>query len=255
MEVHHHSHTPDPVLHRGRKKWTHYFWEFLMLFLAVFCGFLAEYYLEHTIEHNRERQFINSLVRDIVADTIQLSNIKGFRFDRLRKIDSVSRVLSNNPAGSIDVHSLRLFHDLRGHVSFYQNSGTLDQLKNAGGLRLIRKRSVVDSIQAYDQQIRRMFLRDNFEIEEMRYTLRLAYKLIDGVLLTNLYMDTAYFSNDLVKPAISKTVNINSEYLGEYLNSLASFRFVVINNTSLQQMITKKAENLLTVIKAEYGLK
>jgi hypothetical protein len=139
MEVHHHSHTPDPVLHRGRKKWTHYFWEFLMLFLAVFCGFLAEYYLEHTIEHNRERQFINSLVRDIVADTIQLSNIKGFRFDRLRKIDSVSRVLSNNPAGSIDVHSLRLFHDLRGHVSFYQNSGTLDQLKNAGGLRLKKK--------------------------------------------------------------------------------------------------------------------
>ena len=34
MEVHHHAHT-------SRKKWTHYFWEFLMLFLAVFCGFLA----------------------------------------------------------------------------------------------------------------------------------------------------------------------------------------------------------------------
>ena len=47
MEVHHHAHT-------ARKKWTHYFWEFLMLFLAVFCGFLAEYQLEHTIEHNRE---------------------------------------------------------------------------------------------------------------------------------------------------------------------------------------------------------
>ena len=30
MEVHAHSHT-------ARKKWTHYFWEFLMLFLAVFC--------------------------------------------------------------------------------------------------------------------------------------------------------------------------------------------------------------------------
>ena len=29
MEVHAHSHTP-------RKKWTHYFCEFLMLFLAVF---------------------------------------------------------------------------------------------------------------------------------------------------------------------------------------------------------------------------
>ncbi len=30
MEVHAHTHSP-------RRKWTHYFWEFLMLFLAVFC--------------------------------------------------------------------------------------------------------------------------------------------------------------------------------------------------------------------------
>ena len=35
MEVHSHTHTE-------RKKFTHYLWEFLMLFLAVFCGFLAE---------------------------------------------------------------------------------------------------------------------------------------------------------------------------------------------------------------------
>jgi hypothetical protein len=43
MEVHHHAH-PSP------KKWTHYFWEFLMLFLAVFCGFLAENLREHKVE-------------------------------------------------------------------------------------------------------------------------------------------------------------------------------------------------------------
>ena len=34
MEVHHHSHPSTSSGHR--KKWTHYFWEFLMLFLAVF---------------------------------------------------------------------------------------------------------------------------------------------------------------------------------------------------------------------------
>ena len=39
MEIHAPTHTP-------RKKWTHYFREFLMLFPAVFCGFLAEYQLE-----------------------------------------------------------------------------------------------------------------------------------------------------------------------------------------------------------------
>ncbi len=31
MEVHHRAHT-------ARKKWSHYFWEFHMLFLAVFYG-------------------------------------------------------------------------------------------------------------------------------------------------------------------------------------------------------------------------
>ena len=247
MEVHHHSHT-------ARKKWTHYFWEFLMLFLAVFCGFLAEYYLEHTIEHNREKQFIKSLVKDIETDIAQLSNIRGFRLDRLTKIDSVTRLLSKNTMGLFPVQKIQLFDDLKGHVAFYQSSGTLDQLKNSGGLRLIRKRKVVDSIQAYDQQIRKMLLRDNFEAEEMRYTLRLAYKLIDGVSITNLYADTAYFYNQSFRPGISKTININSQYVGEYLNSLVTFRFVVLNNMRLQEMIKKNAENLLVILKTEYHL-
>jgi hypothetical protein len=30
---------PTPIL---KMKWTHYLWEFLMLFPVVFCGFLAE---------------------------------------------------------------------------------------------------------------------------------------------------------------------------------------------------------------------
>src|SRR5687767_168526 len=61
MEVHSHTNT-------ARKKWTHYFWEFLMLFFAVFCGFLAEYQLEHKIEKDREKQFVNSLLKDLEAD-------------------------------------------------------------------------------------------------------------------------------------------------------------------------------------------
>jgi len=67
MEVHAHTHT-------ARKKWTHYFWEFLMLFLAVFCGFLAEYKLEHTIENQREKKYVYSLIEDLKADTADLES-------------------------------------------------------------------------------------------------------------------------------------------------------------------------------------
>src|SRR5688572_31875454 len=82
MEVHHHAHT-------SRKKWTHYFWEFLMLFLAVFCGFLAEYQLEHKIEKSREKQFMQWLVRDLKADTANLRWLIQFREDRYVMYDSL----------------------------------------------------------------------------------------------------------------------------------------------------------------------
>src|SRR5687768_5204754 len=247
MEVHAHTHT-------ARKKWTHYFWEFLMLFLAVFCGFLAEYYLEHTIEHNREKQFINSLIKDIEADTLQISNIKGFRLARLSSIDSLHNYFAKNTSGTISLRGIQLLEDVKGHNSFYQNSGTLDQLKNAGGLRLIRQRSVVDSIQAYDQQIRRMALRDMYETEEMRYTVRLSYKLVDGIMLSNIYADTTYFSHHQLRTDIAKSITFNPQYVGEYLNSLATYRFVVMNNMRLQEIIKRKAEDLLALIKNEYHL-
>ena len=66
MEVHTHTHPSTGSGHR--KKWTHYFWEFLMLFLAVFCGFLAENQREHMVEHQREKEFIRSLIVDIQND-------------------------------------------------------------------------------------------------------------------------------------------------------------------------------------------
>ena len=64
MEVH--------DMHIPRKKWTHYFWEFLMLFLAVFCGFLAEYRLEHMIEKDRENQYmLSSMIKDLEHDLVE----------------------------------------------------------------------------------------------------------------------------------------------------------------------------------------
>jgi len=87
MEVHAHSHTE-------RKKWTHYLWEFLMLFLAVFCGFLAEYQLEHKIEKDREKQFIQTMVADLKSDTAQLAEIISYEYRREIMADSLIELLS-----------------------------------------------------------------------------------------------------------------------------------------------------------------
>src|SRR5258705_5795341 len=67
MEVHTHSHTE-------RKKWTHYLWEFLMLFLAVFCGFLAENIREHKVEHQRAKVLAKNLYKELLSDSVAVRN-------------------------------------------------------------------------------------------------------------------------------------------------------------------------------------
>src|SRR4026207_1832081 len=88
MEVHAHTHT-------ARKKWTHYFWEFLMLFLAVFCGFLAENFREHQVEHRREKKYIISLIKDVELDITSLQQSAAIRRMYINYYDSLVYLLKN----------------------------------------------------------------------------------------------------------------------------------------------------------------
>src|ERR1700733_13276147 len=85
MEVHTHTHTE-------RKKWTHYLWEFIMLFLAVFCGFLAENIREHTAEHSRAKEFSKSLVLDLQNDTAAIRNQERIAEVYISFVDSLLRL-------------------------------------------------------------------------------------------------------------------------------------------------------------------
>ena len=98
MEVHAHTH---PASGGTRKKWTHYFWEFLMLFLAVFCGFLAENQREHMIEHQREKQYMESLLSDLAADTTVLGNGIPLKLKRISAIDSVFQFFIEHPGAKM----------------------------------------------------------------------------------------------------------------------------------------------------------
>lgn len=142
MEVHQHTHTP-------RKKWTHYFWEFLMLFLAVFCGFLAEYQLEHQIEKDREKQYIYSILEDLREDTLVLAdNIHQFN-EHITRNDTLIRLL-NSP--DIKDHGSDLYYLGRRasrSVRLAIHDATIQQLKNSGGLRLVRNQKVSKAVIEY----------------------------------------------------------------------------------------------------------
>jgi hypothetical protein len=145
MEVH--AHTP-------RKKWSHYFWEFLMLFLAVFCGFLAEYQLEHLIEKQREKQFIQSLNNDLKDDILKIDAYISREKKNIGMLDSLCMLLDDPQLAKQNTDALYYFARVGPRTApFVNNSRTFDQLRNAGGFRLIHNAETSNRIMDYYAQL------------------------------------------------------------------------------------------------------
>ena len=247
MEVHAHSHTE-------RKKWTHYFWEFLMLFLAVFCGFLAEYQLEHIIERDREKQFIATLVEDLKSDTAQLTETILYKRSREKMCDSLIIYLAKTDYKKYGNDIYYYARNLTRPQYFFPNDRTLQQLKNSGALRLIRKLSVSDSIMFYDQQLRYLSVLNEDERgfrENFRETIgsvfdgKVLYSQFDSIDIRN-YRRPEGNPSLLLQDAISINNVISST---QYLKS-------VLRGVRVRLELTRNAATrLLSFLQKEYGIK
>jgi hypothetical protein len=125
-----------------------------MLFLAVFLGFLAENLRERIVEHKIEKEYIQSLIEDLKSDTLQSNEILIFLDSRIAGVDSVITALSSPGIIENSNNAYRLWSKNIGFPDFISNDRTIQQLKNSGGLRLIRNKAVSDRIMKYDQVIR-----------------------------------------------------------------------------------------------------
>ena len=143
MEVHAHTHTP-------RKKWTHYLWEFLMLFLAVFCGFLAENIREHAVENSRAREFSKSLVQDLQNDTVAIANEKKSAVLYIAVADSLLKLSNTSLEGrqAAEFSFYTRFAYWTVPVSWSRN--TFEQIKNSGSLRYFKNGLLLKKLLEYD---------------------------------------------------------------------------------------------------------
>jgi hypothetical protein len=243
MEVHSHTHTE-------RKKWTHYFWEFLMLFLAVFCGFVAENIREHQVEHSREREYMKALLSDIIEDTVEINKSTGMAKTAILYEDSLIQFIYIHPPAdylpdaftNMDGLALR-----RLKVVF--NNITAEQLKNAGNLRLIRSQKIIRKISTYWNK------QENTIIALDRY---LDYRNRGRQFAEKLF---AYSERELADakliPAIhTGTRVIHSEPVlwDEYSNILSHCRVTAkfyLEELTAQKILTL---DLITALKNEYHL-
>ena len=247
MEVHHHSHT-------ARKKWTHYFWEFLMLFLAVFCGFLAEYQLEHMIEKQREKQYMESLVRDLKADTAMLNTGIARKNARINAIDSVFMFFYNNKdVQKITVKFLKTLRRTSFDQRLTRNNITFNQLKNSGGMRLIRNKEVADSISAYDFNCERYDLYNEQYITNQQLDFRHLEKMVMAAELSPWYIQNTTLGVVANIPD-SIIISVNLEGLNQYLNLLMQIKAFARQEILNFEQLRNNGENLIMLIRKEYHL-
>jgi len=138
MEVHPHTHT-------ARKKWSHYFWEFLMLFLAVFCGFIAENIREHKVEQQRAKQLAGNLYKEIYTDSITVQQCLA---NRTVKENECNYFIDYVKDSNLVMLSSRFFPAFTTsliqiqYIMFEPNDGILNQLRNSGELRYFRNKDL-----------------------------------------------------------------------------------------------------------------
>jgi hypothetical protein len=242
MEVHAHTHT-------ARKKWTHYLWEFLMLFLAVFCGFLAENQREHLIEHQREKQYMRSMAEDLAADTGHISFVLNYFESKVPGIDTIlTEYKSINERYSEPlVRNLPL---LGGYEDLVPNDRTMQQLKNSGAMRLIRSIAISDSIAFYDKK-----MRDVLIAQEKLYEHSKRFYDIGEL------FDLRAFEPGFDKPSFGNTEKISplltndKSIIGKYYIWILLYKAINSEYIDVLRNIKAQSIRLIDLLKKEYHLK
>ena len=172
MEVHAHTHTE-------RKKWIHYFWEFLMLFLAVFCGFLAENIREHRVEHLRAKEFAKSLVQDLQNDKSAINVQKKSSEYFIALTDSLLEHSKKRLEGRNAAEFSFYVRFMYWTVPLSWNRATFEQIKNSGSLRYFKNYQLLEKLMKYDGLVNQIEGEFNNHQTRGNMLLALINKIID----------------------------------------------------------------------------
>ena len=248
MEVHHHAHT-------SRKKWTHYFWEFLMLFLAVFCGFLAENKREHIVEHKRAKVYATNLYQELQKDTAAIGYLIRWTDTLIHKFDTLSEIVQHQPR--VTNGKLYFFAAYTGWARYFSSeSSTMEQLKNSGNLRIMTT-EIALKISEYERRIKG--LENDYSLFKIEYEtmLGLRLKIFDGVTSVNLFTDyrNARFRDSAfaLEPAL---VNNDPRLMKEFIGWVKlEADFWESNISQHLEPMKKTASEIIEMLKKEYHLK
>jgi hypothetical protein len=248
MEVHH----PHHVTHK--KKWGEYLLEFFMLFLAVFLGFLAENQREHYIEKKREKVYVKNLYEDLKSDTVSCLIFAKTNEEFSNSVDTLITLMKSPDR---DLHFSKIYFLARtatmiqGITLFLVfNQRTFTQMKNSGQLRLISNQQVADSISSYYNSLEVVQLQNESIVNRTTDYMRIMGELFDAEVLFKIWKERKEPPSQNLRLLTTDPIMVN-----KYLTALQYFYGTRNSQNILAQEQSKKAKNLIQLIKKEYHLK
>jgi hypothetical protein len=243
MEVHHH---PE-VEKKGFKE---YLLEGLMIFLAVTMGFFAETIREGISDSAKGKEYIRSFVQDMRRDTVTFSNVIAFDAKKLTALNNIFACFDSIEKDSKLTGCLvTIIKSSSSNRNTNFTDGTLQQLKNAGGFRLLSK-SDKDSIASYDRAVRAF---QNFEstiFQQRQDIVRdIFVKLINFRAEPTLYPDS--LANYGKSPLLYST---DKGLVNEYFNDLLLYRRAIGTQVSQLDKLSKRAAHLIKYFDNKYEL-
>ena len=222
-----------------------------MLFLAVFCGFLAEYKLEQTIERHREKEFIHSMLEDAATDTAAIHQVIAWNAERIRNADSLAAATVNYT--STPERNSQIYRFARKTVYYpelvYPTDRTLFQLKNAGGMRLIRQKQAAESIIAYDNSGKNVVNQQHYYEHYLTALTDATNRLVDYQVLLDYNNHDAIYDG-----ARAEIVNPTREKLLQLGNMAKLFQGVMMQYLVRLKEMEAQAVQLMETLKKEYHL-
>ncbi len=252
MEVHH------PHSHGGLKKWKEHLTEFSMLFFAVFLGFMSEAYLEYKTDRHKEHDYLVSMVEDLQADTSEIAT-KNIAMNELMTSGNKLTQLAykkNWTEEDIDTIYLCSINLTSRLVALNFTTGTIDQLKNAGGFRLIRNRVIVKKIAEYEKGKNTIKVQQDALLEKWNNV----HKIQNGLIHFNVFIPTKKLGqieynktmlNEIASLTGSKFLKKDRMSFYEYANYINVMKGYVGFYQIMSLMEKQKAAELISIIEKE----
>lgn len=224
--------------------------------MAVTLGFFAENIRESFTEHSKEKEFVISMIEDAQTDISNIEKTIALNKVRVLKLDTMAtRCFNYGSPGKDDVLLYSVIKACIKHPDFISPvERTMFQLKNSGGMRMIKEKDAIDSIIYYDDISKKVVNQQDYYEFHLKVLLEASEQLFNMKYFP-LDSKTLKWETDTKALESAKLISQDKTKIIEFGNKAKIFQGIVIFYIMRLEEAKRHAGYMIEILKKEYDIK